>query len=210
MPSRNIIKEYASDSYYHVYNRGLNKSKIFRTDYDYAVFLNLFKRHLSKKPIHDKKGRVYTHLRKDIKLTAFCLMPNHFHLLMYQEDEPQALVTIMRCVLTSYSKYFNKRYKRVGPLFQARYKAVRITSESYLWHISRYIHLNPLDIARDYKAYPYSSYLNFTGERDSEWLSPDIILEMHRDANNNYKKFVDDYISYREDIRESKFELANS
>ena len=69
-------------------------------------------------------------------------MPNHIHLLVYQH-QPQAMAQFMRSVLTSYSRYFNKRYKRSGSLFESRYKASLISDDAYLEHISRYIHLNP-------------------------------------------------------------------
>ena len=80
MPSRNSRKEYVPETMYHVYNRGHNKDKIFLDDNDYAVFLNLLKRYLSKTVVTDEKGRPYEQLRDEVELVAFCLMPNHFHL----------------------------------------------------------------------------------------------------------------------------------
>ena len=80
MPNRNIVKLYDADSYYHVYNRGVDKRDIFLDDQDCAVFLGLLKRHLDKKPYIGSQGRNYEWLVNDIEIVAFCLMPNHFHL----------------------------------------------------------------------------------------------------------------------------------
>ena len=69
--------------------------------------------------------------------------------------------------------YFNKKYKRVGKLFQDRYKAVLVDEEGYFTHISRYIHLNPLDVGKDYKTYPYSSLKYWIGDEKADWLKPE-------------------------------------
>src|ERR1043166_5683188 len=122
MASRNLEKIYLEESVYHIYNRGINKRRIFLEDVDYAVFLNLLKRYLDKEPTKDRKGREYEWLHNRIELLAFCLMPNHFHLLLYQKD-PEAMTRLLRGVCTSYTGYFNKKYKRMGPLFQDRFKA---------------------------------------------------------------------------------------
>lgn len=209
MPSKNITKQYTPNTYYHVYNRGVNKGEIFRDKQDYAVMLNLLKRHLSPEIIKDKQGREYRNFKDEIDLLAFCLMPNHFHLFIYQEDNINGISRLMSSLMTSYSMYFNKRYDRIGPLFQARYKAVRIVNEAQLWHISRYIHLNPLDINRDYKKYPYSSYRAYMGGQSFTWLNTSKILSMHLEENNNYEKFVADYLGYRQDLKEEKLILAD-
>ncbi len=105
MPGKNRVKVYAPDSYYHIYNRGVNKRSIFLDNYDYSVFLNLLKRYLGKEQAKDKSGREYNNLYGDIELLAFCLMPNHFHLLLYQKDE-NAMSTLMHGVTTSYTIVF--------------------------------------------------------------------------------------------------------
>jgi putative transposase len=142
MPSRNILKIDIPHSYYHVYARGGSRQTIYNDAEDYSVFLNLFKRYLSKEPIKDPAGRKYPHFAESIELLAFCLMPNHFHILLYQHDE-KTISSLMRGLMTSYSRYFNKKYNRSGPLFESRYKSSRISDDAYLMHISRYIHLNP-------------------------------------------------------------------
>lgn len=173
MPSKNIIKQYIPNHFYHVYNRGVGKQLIFRDDEDYSVFLNLLKRHLSKETILDPKGREYVSLSDGVELNAYCLMPNHYHLLLYLKD-PTAMTSLLRRVCGAYSSYYNKKHKRVGHLFQDRYKALLLNEENQLLHLSRYIHLNP----SQYEAWPYSSYQNYIGTISQSWVCPSRVLEM--------------------------------
>lgn len=203
MPSRNRLKAYVSDSYYHIYNRGVNKRRIFLDADDYAVFLNLLKRHLDEQPAKDLRGREYDWLHLDIELLAFCLMPNHFHLLIYQKT-PLAMTTLLHRVSGAYTSYFNKKYKRIGPLFQDRFKASMIISDEYLQHISRYIHLNP----KNYRTWEFSSLSYYLESKKSGWLDPDRILEMFE--SNQYRQFVEDHKDYKESLEVIKTELANT
>lgn len=204
MPSRNVIKSYVTDAYYHVYNRGVAKQTIFHEDEDYAVFLNLLKRYLDAQPHKDYKGREYEHLRGKAELLAYCLMPNHFHLLVYLHDEA-ALTKLIRGVCTAYTGYYNKKYKRVGPLFQGRFKASHILEDSYLTHISRYIHLNP----EDYKTWPFSSYQAYMGLQHLEWLQPEKVMDLFESDTAAYDVFLADHKAHREMLKELKYELAN-
>lgn len=205
MPSRNILKEYTPNSYYHIYNRGVAKQAIFLHKTDYIVFLSLLKRHLSIEPQTDKSGRFYPHYKAKVDLLAFVLMPNHFHLLVYQGEESQTITKLLRSVCTAYTMYFNKKYKRVGPLFQSRFKASKISTDEYLLHISRYIHLNPLA----YKTYEWSSLLYYLNGHSAEWLQPERILDLF-DNVKEYNKFILDYEDYKESLELIKYELANS
>ena len=143
MPQRNTIKEYVSDSYYHIYFRGVNKSKLFFEAPDYHYFLSLFDRYLSKRQTKSKTGVLYQKYNKEIQLEAYCLMNNHVHMFIYQGHNEQALSKFMSSIMTSYGKYLNIKYRRVGSVFESRYKAKRIDDDSYFIHISRYIHMNP-------------------------------------------------------------------
>ncbi len=205
MASRNSRKIYLENTHYHVYNRGVNKQAIFLDDEDYAVFLNLFKRYLSRSPQKDAKGREYPWLYNDIELLAFCLMPNHFHLLVYQMEE-DSLKQLLKNVCGSYTAYFNKKYQRVGPLFQDRFKAVIINDDMYLHHISRYIHLNP----KSYLDWPYSSLSYYLGIRSAEWVHPVRILELFDSNQSEYLKFVKDYEGQKEILDEIKAQLAHT
>lgn len=204
MPSKNRYKVCIPDHYYHIYNRGVNKRRIFLDDADYAVFLNLLKRYLDAEPAKDLKGREYPWLHERLELLAFCLMPNHFHLLVYLKEEA-AMTQLLHSVGTSYTTYFNKKYHRVGPLFQERYKASMILREDYLLHISRYIHLNP----SDYKRWEWSSLPYYLGKKHADWLQPDKILQLFN-GPKDYADFVADYESQKEILDEIKLELAAS
>ena len=139
-----------------------------------------------------------------VELLCYCLMNNHFHLLVYAGEQPEMLTTFMRSVMTAYSMYFNKRHKRQGTLFQGVYKASRITNDTYLQHISRYIHLNP----RTFRTYKFSSLRYYVDPIDSPvWLKPDRIVEMFR--GSSYIKFVEDYVVQHKMLEELYSELAD-
>lgn len=202
MPSRNIERQFVEDSFYHVYNRGVNKRRIFMDDVDYAVFLNLLKRYLSDDQAQDVKGREYISLQNDVELVSFCLMPNHFHLLLYLHT-PTGITQLLRNVTTSYSVYFNKRHGRVGHLFQERFKASMIDNEGYLHHISRYIHLNPVG----FRTWEYSSLPYYLGTKSASWVKPERILELFKNREE-YNAFVNDYAANDNMLEEIESELA--
>lgn len=203
MPGRNIIKQYGAEQFYHVYSRGVAKQAVFLDEQDYTHFLSILKRYLSSEPVHHKRHGLYPHYGNRIKLLAYCLMPNHIHLLVYQEDE-RAIVEFMRSLLTSYSMYFNRKYKRVGPVFQSRYRASHISQQDYLEHISRYIHLNP----RQWEDYPYSSIKYYLGTAMAEWVHPGKILEIFP-SPAQYLEFVKDYEGHKQMLEELQWELAD-
>ena len=149
-------------------------------------------------------GREYRSFRESVELLAYCLMPNHFHILFYQE-EAKAISSLMRGLMTSYSVYFNRKYKRSGPLFESRYKSSLITSDEYLMHISRYIHLNP----KQWKTWQWSSLPEYLSKRDAEWVMPERILELFS-SMEAYREFVADYEDSQRTIEAIKHELANS
>ncbi len=204
MASRNTRNLYIDHSHYHVFNRGINKRRIFLDDEDYSVFLNLLKRYLSRKPALDYKKREYPWLYNDIELLSYCLMPNHFHLLLYPLEET-ALTRLLKNVCGSYTKYFNKKYSRVGPLFQDRLKAKLISQDSYLHHISRYIHMNP----KNYLTWKYSSLPYYINNQIAEWIHPARILEMF-DTKDEYLEFLKDYEDQKVIMDEIKKELADN
>jgi len=131
-------------------------------------------------------------------------MPNHFHLLIYQHDNLEAFTKLMRRVSLSYTIYFNKRYKRVGHLFQSHFKAKKIDNDIYLQHISRYIHLNP----RDYETYKWSSLPYFLDGSEADWVKPGRILELFW-SKQDYLWFIDDYKDYKTSLSAIKSNLAN-
>lgn len=203
MPSRNVIKVDEAESFYHVYARGSSRQQIFCEPSDYAFFARLFARYLSSQPVSSRLGGPYPHYRTRMELLAYCQMPNHFHLLIYQ-NEAGTMAAFMRSLLTSYSRYFNAKYGHSGALFESRYKASLIQAAGYLDHISRYIHLNP----RYYKRYPYSSYMAYTSGNIPDWLQPEKVLGTFK-SRSDYIGFVADYESHKAMLNELKHELAH-
>ena len=204
MPSRNVVKQDVADSFYHVYARGLNKQRIFRDQNDFVKFLKLFERYLSLEEVKNQVGISFPNYGNRVELNAFCLMPNHFHLLVYQRQQG-AMTQFMRSLLTSYSMYFNKKYKRTGPLFESRYKASRISDDAYLEHISRYVHLNP----REWRYYEYSSLPYYLQQISDEWIHPRRILSQFT-TPAEYLEFVQDYVQHKEMLEILKVELADA
>jgi REP element-mobilizing transposase RayT len=207
MPKKNIVKNYGADQYYHVYNRGSNRQNIFIEPVDYFYFLGLFKRYLSMKKSSDSSiDHKYPNYADEVEIVAFCLMPSHFHLLLYLKTEA-GIVHLMRSVMTTYTMYFNKKYKRTGKLCESAFLASTISNESYLWHVSRYIHLNPLDIGRDFRNYKYSSIAYFKGNKRADWIHTERMVKTSSEKQE-YLEFVSDYETMFMDMKYLKNLLA--
>lgn len=222
MPARNIVKTYVENGYYHVYNRGVEKRDIFLKEEDYSVFLHFLKQylsspqgkntHLTMTRSHLVRPRPIHPLHNEINLLAYCLMPNHYHLLLKQKTI-DGMTKFLRRLCTSYSLYFNKKYDRVGKLFQGIYKAAFIDRDEYLLHLSRYIHLNPiLDKVAPCHKYPFSSYQHYLGLKGAKWLKPEEILSFFKTAQKtnlkdilSYQSFVEDYTQSPEELSEEVF-----
>jgi len=204
MPQKNTIKEYAPDSYYHIYFRGANKQKLFLEAADYYYFLSLLDRYLSRRKVTSKTGVAYPNYRENIKLLSYCLMANHVHLLIYQANEAQAIRKLMSSLMTSYSKYFNLKYHCRGSVFESRYKAKRIDNDSYLSHISRYIHMNP----RRWEAYRHSSLRFVFADTVPEWLTTEPITSNFK-GREDYLNFLREYQKNKEELELIKYQLAN-
>ncbi|GHU07741.1 hypothetical protein FACS189431_2810 [Alphaproteobacteria bacterium] len=194
MPKKNIVKEYAPDTYYHIYSRGVNKAKVFLDEQDKTVFCSLLKRYLSSKDARDIERRAYTNFRDEIDLVTYALMPNHFHMLVYQKENERTITRFMRSLMTSYSMYFNKKYQRQGPVFQSNYLAIRIDSDEYLTHLSRYIHCNP----SNWENSKDSSMDFYRGDRRASWVKPAPVLDMFPNFES-YIEFLNDYDPEKEE-----------
>jgi len=206
MPCKNILKTYQENGIYHVYNRGVEKRVIFMDTQDYKTFLYFLKEYLIHSDDIARENKSYkgrTFARRSffgrVELLSYCLMPNHFHLLLRQVGE-QDMTEFMKCLSTSYSIYFNNRHKRVGGLFQGRYKAILVNNDEYLLHLSRYIHMNSERKGRTFVEYDWSSYQDYLGLRNTKWVKPEFILGIFNDNMDNemvgksaYKDFVEDY-----------------
>jgi putative transposase len=202
MPARNLIKFYLPNSIYHIYNLGVEKRIIFNDDQDYNVFLSYIKEYLSPEPqgvtlrYRDLYGKYY----EKIKLLAFCLMPNHFHLLIKQTEKDN-IKKFTQSLFTRYTMYFNRKYKRIGGLFQSTYKATNVIDKEHLLYVSKYIHRNPIEIIQlKNLSDAYSSYSDYLGYTNTLWLDKTIIQDEFNKSSyikyhniKNYKYFVEVY-----------------
>lgn len=204
MPVRNVVRFQAPNAYYHIYNRGHNKDLLYADHEDYQLFTFLLQRCFGPSQIKSQNGKLYPWFGDKVVLNAFCLMPNHFHLLLHQNDDETAISKAMQSLATTYSMYFNRKYKRRGPLFESTFKAAAIFSDSYLQHISRYIHLNP----KQFKTWAYSSYSDYLGSSKNQWVTYQEILDLF-DGLEHYITFVNDYVALRDELSELKYELAD-
>lgn len=203
MPRKNVLRSDAAESFYHVYARGSNKQKIFLGESDYLYFLGLLERYLSSEEATNSVGVPYPNFYNKVELDAFCLLPNHFHLLVYQH-QAGALTSFMRSLMTSYSRYFNLKYKRSGALFESRFRATLISDDTYLEHISRYIHLNP----RQWRDYEYSSLPYYLQRVEVSWVKPNRIMALFS-GPSEYTRFLEDYEENKKMLDILKHELAD-
>ena len=181
MPYKNKIKIYQKDTYYHLYARGLDKMSLFKSQKDYKYFELLLEKYLTYGYIDKRKYGNYEVLvtinsaYEHIELNCYTLMPNHFHLLCKTKTDT-GITILMQRVLSVYSKYFNKKYKRRGTILEGSYRAVLIETERQLVHVSRYIHLNPLKdgLVKRTSDYAFSSYKNYLmNDSSKKWLKLD-------------------------------------
>ncbi|MBI5005055.1 MAG: transposase [Candidatus Lloydbacteria bacterium] len=197
--------------YYHIYNRGNDKRVIFLDNHEYARFMALLYICNTTDPLNMRsffnKGLAFVDIfsakRTNIlvDIGAYCLMPNHFHLLLHEQIEG-GISIFMQKLSTAYSMYFNTRYERNGSLFEGKFKAKHIDNEPYFNWLFSYIHLNPIKIIEPgwkengitdlektksfLSDYPYSSYSDyFIKERpESVILQKDVCPEHFKQLND--------------------------
>ncbi len=205
----------AVGEYYHIYNRGNNKQKIFFDISDYIRFQELLYAVNTTKSITlrliDKDERfLFDRGEQIVAIGAYCLMPNHFHILITPLIE-NGIQMFMQKLSTGYSMYFNKRYERTGSLFEGRFKSEHADNDEYLKYLFSYIHLNPIkliqlnwkekgilntDNAFDYlQKYKYSSYIDRVPTGLTRGNRPESVIldiDFFPKYFNNEKSFLDD------------------
>jgi len=184
MPKRKV--HLIPGNYYHIYNKAVTDNNLFIEEKNYPFFLSKIKKYLLD----------------CVDILAYCLMPNHYHLLI--QVKTKELPKAMQQLALSYSASFNKEYQRVGHLFQGRYQLKQIDDQTYLDHLSRYIHLNPSSagLVRKPEAWQYSSYREYIGLRTPGFINPMVILDVFGSPGetclvrkqNEYRVYVEDYI----------------
>ncbi|MBI2330564.1 transposase [Candidatus Daviesbacteria bacterium] len=196
---------------YHVFNRGLDRRSTFTDKKEFERFQKLIKfyRHIDI-PIRfsqvnhqpqEIREKILTDLYKSgrmIDILSYCIMPNHIHFLLKQTEE-KGISTFISNITNAYTKYFNTKNKRIGPLFEGVFKAVHIESEEQLIHVSRYIHLNPVASGiipdEELEDYRWSSYPEFLSLSSEEISQREFILNMFK-SPNAYREFVNNQIDY--------------
>lgn len=206
---------------YHLYNRGTDKRKVFLDDQDYFRFIhNLFEFNDTEpaKNIYYKSHEIRTHKIDEekrarkliVKIHVFCLMPNHFHLLLEQVRDG-GIKEFIRKLCLGYALYFNKKYERVGVLFQGRFKSVLVENDSYFLHLPYYLHANPLDLEmkewrnrklKDYKKaleflknYRWSSFSDYVGRENFPSVTQRDFLNEFYEGPRNYQKEFQKWLS---------------
>lgn len=200
---------FASNEYYHLYARGSNQENIFIDEHDKVRFIFLLCLYTSPTRINNTFWYVNNFIKKGVfgfkpdklsdvtkdkslELNCFCVMDNHFHILV-RNVEDNMISVYMHRVLTAYSKYFNAKYRRKGHVFDGPYKAVHIKNNNQILHLSAYIHKNPKDIkewSNKYEKYPWSSLSDYISTNKwGNFISKDIILGQFK-TQTDYKNFV--------------------
>lgn len=197
--SKRDYKKFLPNTIFHIYNRGNNKEKIFFDEQDYRAFL--FRLGLclgfTEKELNEEKliAMPYSRIRitdtnkNNFKVHAFCLMSNHFHLLIEQTGDVSISKLISK-LCTSYAKYINKKYKRVGHIFQDQFKAVLIENNPQLMWTSAYIHMNAVKdkIVKHPSEYLWSSYNDYASDGNLPIISKELLIGTFGDAKNFIKQ----------------------
>lgn len=210
MPRRTVPLK--AGEYYHLYNRGVNRQEIFFNRENHLFFLRRVRKYLtapkgrlrkseqvrsqpkvsSQPPNLTDQDRMET--SEVLCVVAYCLMPNHYHLLVKPHHDN--LSHRMQLFGISYTKAINKQEKRVGSLFQGQFQAVHVDSDTYLLHLSRYLHLNPVaaGLVKRAEDWEFSSYRDYIGLRQGTLPAPDIVLSQFQ-TRSDYQAFVEAYQS---------------
>ena len=211
---------FSNNYIYHIFNRGIDRRNIFTDLREYlrAQELMRFYKH-SETPIRYSKflqlpkslrGDVLRELNKSethIDILAYCLMPNHFHFMLQQKMD-KGIPTFVSNFTNAYTRYFNTKHERIGPILEGIFKAVLVETDEQLIHLSRYIHLNPVVSSiineSDINNYKWSSYPEYISPSKGTVISnKDLVMSMFESAKH-YEKFVLDHIEYGKKLESIK------
>ncbi len=212
MPYRTI--PFVNNQIYHIYNRGSEKRRIYEERGDYKRFLKTIRYYQLEGP--KPKLSHFSKLnslkpdpsKKIVEIICYCLMPNHFHLMLKQIKEG-GISEFMRKMGNSYTRYYNVKHNRIGPLLQGEFKAVLVESEEQLVHLSRYIHLNPYIayFCKSLDGYEWSSYREYVyGINETCFKEP--ILSLFK-SSPDYKQFMLDHSDYARELELIKHQLVD-
>ncbi|PIR38808.1 MAG: hypothetical protein COV34_00615 [Candidatus Zambryskibacteria bacterium CG10_big_fil_rev_8_21_14_0_10_42_12] len=209
----------APNEFYHVYNRGTEKRDVFLDTQDYERFLSLLyiANNTQRVNIREQGKTLEAICSQDrsstlVDIVSYCLMPNHFHILIKTTDQMN-LGKFMQKLVTAYSMYFNKKYDRSGALFQGRYKAKHAHTDTYLKYLFAYIHLNPIKLLESdwqkkrtwnreegkafLRSYTYSSFLDFTDkQRHQGKILQKESAPQYFETAGEFIAFIDEWINF--------------
>lgn len=209
------------DEIYHLMNKSIAGYKIFNSNDDYQRMLraimffsiadqlpkfSYFLKHSNKTnaTFETRLDRCFPKPKRLIQIITYCLMPTHLHIVLKPLRQDGA-TKFMGNVLNSYARYFNTKHNRLGPLWAGRFKNVMVKSDEQLWHLTRYVHLNPVSaqLVKRAEEWPYSSYLEYTTFSKVE--RPLCQYKGLMDIKpRSYKKFVDDQADYQRELAQIK------
>ncbi|KKQ20736.1 MAG: Transposase [Parcubacteria group bacterium GW2011_GWC1_36_9] len=214
---RNLV--FVENEYYHIYNRGVEKRKIFLDEGDHKRFVFLLLTANSSTPVHlsNYKGLSLLEIPKGeplVSIGAWCIMPNHFHLLL-KEIKKDGISLFMKKLLTGYSMYFNTKYHHKGTLFEGTFSAKHLDTDNYLKYQYAYIHLNPIGIiddgwkekkiknikkAKDFLfSYGYSSFQDYMGiKRDENNILSIKAFPGYFESFVDFKEMVNEWLNIKD------------
>lgn len=202
---------FANEEYYHVFNRGVDRRITFSNKREFERAKNLLYFYqfstiplrfsqFSRSSDEIMSNHMDTMLKsgKIVEVISYCLMPNHFHLLLKQNKD-MGISTYISNFVNAYTKYFNTKNDRVGHLFQGVFKAVYVETDEQLLHLTRYIHLNPIVASlvteNTLVNYHWSSYPSYISQASDELVEKESIGNILKQIPN-YKEFLSEQISY--------------
>ncbi len=198
--------------FYHIFTRSISGFRIFNSNYDFLRMLETIIYYTNENPplkfskyySQKYKKEIFSRLggKKIVRIIAYCLMPTHLHLILQQLEE-NGISNFMEKVLKSYSKYFNKKYKRKGPLWETRFKNVHVDTDEQLLHLTRYIHLNPVTalLVKKPEDWNFSSYKEYLGGSPRKICEFEEFIPIEK---NEYKLFVEERIDYQKELAKIK------
>ncbi len=192
---------FSTNAVYHVYNRGTEKRKIFLDHADWSRFLSNLQEFNDANPaMHWKYKESEVQLRTPplVQILAYCLMPNHYHLMLRQIHE-NGIPLFMQKLGTGYTNYFNQKNERSGALFQGRFKSVAVERDEYLGYLPHYIHLNPKEVVgENWRTYPWSSYLAYIGRPNPALSVDDFEFMLSLYEPTGYQHHLDEWLASKE------------
>lgn len=192
-------------STYHVFNRGRNRDLIFRDEIDYDRFLAGFDRLLRPETYVDPHRNAVKPFLSGLSVIAYALMPNHFHLILHQREQIDAIPRFMARFTTGYSMYFNRRHRRSGKLYEGRFHAEPLPTAQNVRNAIVYVHRNPDEPLKAGRLTSHELYMGRKAERESHWCRADLGLKLFA-SRAHYIEHLHDAIAHRERERNSRTE----